>query len=84
VRPNSQDSLWDGPGTEGDSDGRLRADKGKHPVRDGGTAGTDDVRGEATANGHRTHCRECGEELRPHLQARGTCGSCQFKAGSAA
>jgi hypothetical protein len=46
--------------------------------------GTDGVRGEATTNGHSRQCRMGGEHLRPHLQARGTCGPCQFKAGSAA
>jgi hypothetical protein len=25
------------------------------------------------------HCRECREELRPHLRARGICGPCYFK-----
>jgi hypothetical protein len=84
ARPSAQNSLWDGPGTERDSDIRPRPDKGKHPDWDAGTAGTDDVRGEATTNGHSKQCSMCGEHLRPHLQARGTCGPCHFKAGNAA
>jgi hypothetical protein len=84
ARPSTQESLWDGPGTGSDSDTRPRADKGKHHGWDGGTAGTGGIRGEPTTNGHSPQCRICGEQLRPHLQARGTCGPCQFKAGNAA
>jgi Protein of unknown function (DUF3631) len=53
ARPSAEAPLWDGPGTESDSDSRPRPDKGRCPSGDGGTAGTGDVRGEATTNGHR-------------------------------
>ena len=79
-RPNTEPPIWDGTGTDEDPDSRPWPDKGEHHDWDGGTAGTDDVRTEASTNGHRTHCTKCSNELRPQLQARGTCGPCHFKA----
>jgi hypothetical protein len=88
TRPNNELPIWDGTGTGSDPDSRPRPDKGKHPDWDGGTSGTYQVREPDSpdaphepdsANGHRTHCRDCGTELRPQLQKRGTCGPCYFK-----
>jgi Protein of unknown function (DUF3631) len=80
--PTSENTC-DGSVTDDDSRTDTASDKDKQADCDGVTDVSDNTQGGATTNGHRTQCRTCGGELRPHLQDRGTCGPCHFKAGGA-
>jgi hypothetical protein len=73
-RPNNEPPIWDGTGTDDDSDSRPWLDKGKYPDWDGGTDGTDQVR---SASPLFTECKDCGRVLQwPDSQQRGTCAQC--------